>query len=405
MHPDPEDGVPVTTKTEQFVSERFLTDFLDALEREDINASWLIGDLPIERDHHTEGPPAVEWGDFCELMRRLDNQIGGREGLEALGERMVQDASSRALASVVGLGASPRTLYRAAAGWLLHRALPGVQTRLVAIDGGHLQLNARLADGLAPNPQIFHVAVGICRSLPRLIGLRPAVVQASIGDFDAVYRIALPPSVTLLARVRRVFRTIFSAGTVLRYLEAQQLELHAKNAELERANTALAESERRYRAIADTAVDVLCEIDGDGRIAYVSASVDHLIGYSPEQVTGSHYHLWLPREWHARVDDAFEALLALPAGGTTQERLTLHGQGGARVVAELTARTYDDEAGARRMVLIARRVTNHASRRGEDDFAMALDDQLVEAGLEAAERADGRAGPVPPRKRRPREVV
>ena len=53
---------------------------------------------------------------------------------------------------------------------------------------------------------------------------REAVVAAEIGEREAHFRISLPPSATLGARIGRCFRTIFSAGSALRSLELQQLD-------------------------------------------------------------------------------------------------------------------------------------------------------------------------------------
>ena len=45
-----------------------------------------------------------------------------------------------------------------------------------------------------------------------------------IGEREAHYRIAVPPSKTLWSRIGRVIKTVFSAGDVLRLLQAQQAE-------------------------------------------------------------------------------------------------------------------------------------------------------------------------------------
>ena len=353
MHLDQRDLISGTADSKDHVSARFLTDFFGALERRSIPVRELVGDLAIPlEDADVLGP--VAWETFAEFMRRLGHATGGAAGMERCGETLESLTPSRVLAGLAGLAASPETLYRAAAGWVLRRALPGIETSCVRADAGQLEIHARLADGLKPCPEIFHFAAGGARVLPRTIGLRDAVVSSDIGPREARYRIALPPSATLFASIKRVGRTIFSAGAVLRFLEAQQLELHAKNDALQRANVALAESERRYRALTETAVDVVCELDGQGRVVYVSTSVEDLIGYSREQVTGSHYRLWFPRRSHERVDEAFARLVAMPVGGTTRERIRLHARSGVPAGAELTARTYDTPEGDRRIVMILR---------------------------------------------------
>ncbi len=351
-----QDEVDTTTDPSR-VSGRFLTDLFRVLEDRGLPASELLGDLPIVRGEHGEVTRAVEWDHFVEFMRRLSRAVGGPAELERCAARLGPMKPARALGSLAGLAASPRTLYRAAAGWALRRAMPAVETTVTRTPDGRIEIRAWIVEGQRACPELFHFAVGGAQAMPKVIGLGEAVVTAEIGEREARYRITVPPSPTLLARLGRIVRTLFSAGDVLRFLEAQQLELHAKNEALRRANAALEVSEQRYRALVDTAVDVLCEIDREGRVVYVSASIENLIGYAPEQVTGSHYRLWTPRHWHARIDELVETFFTLSAGRATQEVIRLHGADGDAVYAELTARTYDTREGDRRIVCILRDVT------------------------------------------------
>lgn len=353
-----------TTTDPSRVSGRFLTDLFRVLEEQGLPASELLGDLPIARGERGEVAQAVEWDHFVEFMRRLSRALGGPAELERCAARLGPMKPARALGSLAGLAASPRTLYRAAAGWALRRAMPAVETTVSRAPDGQIEIHAWITEGQRACPELFHFAAGGAQAMPKVIGLGEAVVVADIREREAWYRITVPPSPTLLARFGRIVRTLFSAGDVLRFLEAQQLELHAKNEALRRANAALAVSEQRYRALVDTAVDVLCEIDRAGRVVYVSSSVENLIGYGPEQVAGSHYRLWTPRTWHERIDEVVEAFFELPAGRATQEVVRLHSASGEPVFAELTARAYDTYEGERRVVCIFRDVTVRDAKRG-----------------------------------------
>lgn len=357
MHPDRQESVRGTTQESRRVSGRFLSDLFRALERHGIPTIELLGDLPIPVGDRGQVRGSVDWNDFSDFLCRLERKVGGPSGLENCGEMIGRLAPAGTLA---GLAASPYSLYKAASRWTLRRALPGVEARLTRIDEGHLEIEARLAEGLRACPQILHLATGGARSLPRLIGLPDAVVSASISDREAHYRITLPPSKSLFARVRRLTRAILAARSTLYYLEAQQLELHALNEALQSAQEALAASERRFRTIMDTAVDVLCEIDAAGRIIYVSGSIRDLMGYSPEQVTLSHYRLWIDREQHERVEKSFDRLFSQPAGRSTRECVRLHTGHAGKVDAEVTARSYDTPDGARRIVCILRDMSAEA---------------------------------------------
>ena len=336
------------------VSGRFLSDLFRALEKRDIPARRLVGDLPIRLGESGDVLGDVDWNHFRDVMGRLERHLDGPAGLDACGDVIRDLAPGAALRSLAGMGTSPVALFQAATRWALRRALPGVEARIDVLDSGRIEIHTSLADGLPDCPQIFHFATGASRALPGLIGLRDAVVSATITPRSAVHRIILPPSLTLFARIKRRFRAIFSSGAVLNYLEAQQLELHSKNDALQRALDVLAESERRYKTITDAAVDVLCEIEDNGRIAFVSRSIQDLIGYAPEQVMGSHFRLWVPRKLHQRVNRGFQSILAMPDGSATQKRLVLHAEHGEAVAVELTARCYTTSHGAGRVVCILR---------------------------------------------------
>lgn len=65
-------------------------------------------------------------------------------------------------------------------------------------------------------------------------------------------------------------------------------EIFANIIERQRAITAVAERERRLRFITDSMLDVVAQIDPDGRIEYVSPSVTRLLGYRPDEIVGRH---------------------------------------------------------------------------------------------------------------------
>jgi len=363
MRPDLNQDSKTTTEEARLVSGRFLSDLFRSLERHGVPATQMLGDLPIPIDEAGRVTRRVEWADFADFMKRLEHHVGGPEGLEACGEQIGELKPKRILHSLVGFSASPYSLYRAASLWALRRAMPGIETHIEEIEPNRLEIQARLKDGLRPCPQIFHLLNGGARTLPRILGMSDAVVIAEVGDFVAQYQISVPPSRTLWARAKRVCRTLLSASSVLQFLEAQQLELHAKHEALQQTHTALAESERRYRAITDTAADVLCELNEEGQVVYVSPSIEDLMGYSPQQVTGSHFSLWIPGDCRDIAKKDFEAFIAQPDERlATRNRLKLHTESDGQIVVEFSLRSYRTPEGELRMVGIVRGESDHLSR-------------------------------------------
>jgi PAS domain S-box-containing protein len=341
------------------VSGRFLTDLLGTLERHGVSADQMIGDLPIPLDQSRITVSQVDWLDFVEFMKRLEHAVGGPSGLEECGACVREMKPGAALRGLAGMTRSPLSLYGAATRWALRRAMPGIETKIIAIDENHIDIHAQLKDGMRGCSQIFHFATGGVRALPQIIGLQDAVVEAEVSATEAHYRLTLPPSSTILARARRFMRTLFSAGSVLHVLESQQLELHAEHDALLKAHRDLADSEERYRAFSNAAVDVLCELDSTGHVVFVSASIEELLGYSPEQVTGSHFRLWVSKEFHERADENFEAIRAIsPGGAFSRELVALHSANGGEIIAELSVRSFENSHGESRMACVVRDTTD-----------------------------------------------
>ena len=330
-------------------------------------ATKLLGDLPIALDETGRVSQPVDWVDFVDFMKRLEHHLGGLEELEDCGEQICRLGPSSILHTLVGLSASPYSLYRAASQWALRRAIPGIQSSIKEVSPNRIEIRVHLSKGMRPCPQLFQLATGSARALPRILRLSDAVVTARIDEFEASYQITVPASRTPWARLTRLFRTVASARSVLGFLETQQLELHAKHEELELTRAALAASERRHKTLTEAAVDVLCELDQTGHIVYVSASVMDLIGYTPEQVTGSHFSLWVPGEHRNEARARFEAFANQSLlQAVTRLRVQLQTETGGHIVAELSLRPYRTAEGEIRMVLILRDETDRLMSRSRD---------------------------------------
>ena len=360
-----EQGTGKTTTEEiGLVSGRFLSDLFRSLEQHGVPATQLLGDLLIPLDETGRVTGSVDWVDFVDFMKRLEHHTGGAPGLEACGESICEYRRGSMFRSLVGFSTSPYSLYRAASQWALRRAIPAIETHIEEIETNRIEIRVRLAEGLRPCPQLFHLATGGARALPRVLRLSDAVVTAEVDECEARYQITVPSSRTLWARVSRFVRAILAPGSVLDFLEAQQLELHAKHLELQQAKVALAESERRHRTLTDAAVDVLCELDESGHIVYVSASVKDLIGYSPEQVTGSHFSLWVSSDHRDEARSRFGSFSSQsPREPVKRQRVRLHTESGGFIIAELSLRSYRTPEGELRMVLILRDETDRPFRK------------------------------------------
>ena len=90
-------------------------------------------------------------------------------------------------------------------------------------------------------------------------------------------------------------------------------EMRQRIAELEKADTErklveqeLQESDRRFRDIAENALEWIWEVDANGKYTYVSTVVERILGYKPEEVLKKHfYDLFCPEEREELKKEAF----------------------------------------------------------------------------------------------------
>ncbi len=377
------------------VCDRFLSLLLTTLAKHDISPTGLLGDLPIAVDDSGRVLNPVPWDLLCELLRRLENQVGGAEALEVCGEWLCETWAKSRLSGLLAFATSPAALYRAFARFSAQRALPGVAIEIGAGARRRLRISVTQAESLRPCPQLLHLAAGAARALPRLLDMPDAIVEARVEARSADFDVQIPASRTGAARLRRLLRTIFSPGALLQQLQDRQLELEARHARLARVHRELQEREQHLRALSDAAVDTLCEIDERGRIVFISASVRELLGYSREQVTDSHYRLWIPSALHGFAKARFESLQKAPIGTAIMKApIELHAAHGRRVPVEVSVRSHRSASGEWRAVACLRDATPSIQLR----TAARRVTRIVERVLSGDEEAPAGGGRVDPRR-------
>lgn len=395
MQPE-EDGAafdPIDVQSR--VSARFLSRLFATLAKHDISSSSLLGDLPIAVDDGGRVLNPVHWDLLCELLRRLEHQVGGADEFEVCGEWLCEPSVKARLSRLLAFATSPAALYRAVAMFSAQRALPGVAIGIDVRARRRLRITVKQAQTLRPCPQLLHLATGAARALPRLLDMPDAVVEARVGSRSAELDVQIPASRTGVARLRRLLRALLAPGALVQQLEDRQLEFEARHAHLARAHRELQGRERDLRALSDAAIDTLCEIDARGRIVFVSASVRELMGYSREQVTDSHYRLWIPTALHGFAEARFESLQKAPIGtAITKARIELHAAHGRRIPVEVSVRSHWSASGEWRAVACLRDATPPLQLRAAARHVT----RIVERVLSGDEEAPAGGGGIDPRR-------
>ena len=105
---------------------------------------------------------------------------------------------------------------------------------------------------------------------------------------------------------------------------------------------ALRESEERFRTIVENSQDWIWENERRGRITYSNGAIEHILGYSPEELIGSRRRAHAPRRPRRSWKRAHAASWS-PKARLARWRLRwLHRDGSERVL-ESTAHPRNDE--------------------------------------------------------------
>jgi len=91
--------------------------------------------------------------------------------------------------------------------------------------------------------------------------------------------------------------------------------LVAETAERDHAQTTLQESEQRFRAITDTAMDAIIMMDAAGRVLFFNSAAEKMFGYSAAEAQGQNLHdLIVPARFHAAHHAALPGFQATGQG-------------------------------------------------------------------------------------------
>jgi two-component system sporulation sensor kinase A len=140
----------------------------------------------------------------------------------------------------------------------------------------------------------------------------------------------------VLRRDGSTFRAIVYAAPVMRENRPVGVRgIVVDITERKRMEEALRVSEERFRGIAERSIDGIFELDLEGRVTYVSPSVERALGYKPEEVIGTRMESYLPESESPKIVSNFAALMkGMNVLGLQGEMLR---KDGTHVSAELNA--------------------------------------------------------------------
>ncbi len=154
----------------------------------------------------------------------------------------------------------------------------------------------------------------------------------------------------------------------------------------------LRESEKRYRDLVDRMTDVIFTLDRRGVVTSVNPVIESLLGFTPDEITGTHFGAFLLEDSLPQTQRTFERVLS--EGEATDSAVMIHKDGGLRYVeySSSAIERHRDVVGVRG---ILRDVTDRKQAedlvRVQRDLGAALGatnslDEGLRLGLEAAIR-------------------
>ncbi len=125
-------------------------------------------------------------------------------------------------------------------------------------------------------------------------------------------------------------KTVFAAGLVISFLVFFYLRmLGATNDRAHslagKMTTSLRESEEKYRFLTENIKDIIWTVDMEGRLTYISPSIEHMLGYTPEEIMAMPMNEYIVQEdYDAKMTKLMEELANPP--GERIQTVTLQAQ-------------------------------------------------------------------------------
>ena len=150
---------------------------------------------------------------------------------------------------------------------------------------------------------------------------------------------------------------------LLARLVGQALERRERERERRERNEHLEREKRRFEGIADASFDVIFRIGLDGEFTYVSAAVERVLGYAPEELVGRDFVSLVA---DTSVEDAMAAYTGILDGGTAEGReLDFLAEDGDVVTLEVNATPVTEEGAVVAVQGVGRDVTARKERERE----------------------------------------
>ena len=163
---------------------------------------------------------------------------------------------------------------------------------------------------------------------------------------------------------------------------------HRDITERKRAEDALAESEKHFRALIVNSFDITMLVDAEGKIMYISPSVESILGFTPEEMIGTSIFDLGPPENAPRARVTFRALAEHEGMAESGREFQLRHRDGSWHIMETAAKNMLGDPAVRGIIINHRDITER--KRAEEALGESEEKyrSLVESAVDAIVSAD-----------------
>lgn len=245
----------------------------EAAEQTGITREELCAPLGIVPAGLTAPRSEIEWDTLVAVLDQLSRRVGGDvERIRAVGRTMISAPSFYFLQGIARTLISLPSLYIAGERWVAPANVPHLVLRTTFPAEDRLHFRCSIPEIYAPSAPYLHIFEGLLVELPRMLGLPPArIVKSEVTPRLLEIVLDLPPSRSVLGRLRRRTRATIHRGEVSHLLQEQRI-LVEQGLELAGRST------RELHTLLDR-LPILVIVHREGAILWASAAVVRLLGF------------------------------------------------------------------------------------------------------------------------------
>ncbi len=233
--------------------------------RAGLPAENLLRGLPVPRDRLLDVRHRIDWDVFADFVDHWVGACGSDDAVLRISRDFPQAGSLGYVRRLAPFAASPAALQRFFDRWVGPANVSNMVVRPESLPDGNYRVTLTMPEPFKPSRGFLLGTVAVYESLPTLLGLAPARVEATVGERSATYCVQFPPSGTLWARLRRRIGAVRGLGTVAEMLRRQHDEVVSGHARAERQR-------RDFTHLLGSISDGVVLLDAD-RVVYANASL------------------------------------------------------------------------------------------------------------------------------------